>query len=290
MAQKKKITDIPLHRLTDTTASGFYMRRMQLTKVSHVPIGPYHAHRDDHFLFFLLEKGTCRVNVDFQLVESKGPMLYYILPGQVHHYQAAERVEGWFMALDSMLLGDYFRPVFESQLQQEPLALKKDQLQQMGQLLELLQHWYLLPDAAFYKEQMIERLLASFIGTAAAAYTEKEATLQQSYSRPALITREFRQLVSRHYCEMKQPAAYANELHLSLSYLNEVVKATTGFPVTYWIHHEIMLEARRLLYYSDLSVKEIAHRVGYDDHTYFSRLFHKIVHTTPLQFRKRYRE
>jgi AraC-like DNA-binding protein len=137
---------------------------------------------------------------------------------------------------------------------------------------------------------MIERLLASFIGMAAAAYTEKEATLQQSYSRPALITRAFRQLVSRHYCEMKQPAAYATELHLSLSYLNEVVKATTGFPVTYWIHHEIMLEARRLLYYSDLSVKEIAHRVGYDDHTYFSRLFHKIVNTTPLRFRKRYRE
>ena len=53
---------------------------------------------------------------------------------------------------------------------------------------------------------------------------------------------------------------------------------------------EIMLEAKRLLYHSNCSVKEIAHELGYEDHTYFSRLFKKTVGDTPGEFRRHYRE
>lgn len=64
----------------------------------------------------------------------------------------------------------------------------------------------------------------------------------------------------------------------------------TGFSVSHWIHHEIVLEAKRLLYHSEYSVKEIAHELGYEDHAYFSRLFKEVVRQTPGEFRRRYRE
>ena len=51
-----------------------------------------------------------------------------------------------------------------------------------------------------------------------------------------------------------------------------------------------MLEAKRLLYYSEQNVKEIAHALGYDDHAYFSRLFKKSESVTPLSFRAAYRK
>ena len=288
MARNKR-TNIPLHRLADATTTGFLMHQVNVSNLVNVKRINY-AHRDDHFLFLLQEKGRSNLMLDIEMVEANGPTLYYILPGQVHHYQLAEEVQGWFMALDNMLLGD-FRTFFESrQLRREPLPLEQPQLSQLLSLLQLLEHWYQQPETTAYREQMIRHLLLSFTGTAVAAYRENEARQEKTHSRPALITRQFRQLVSTRYNEIKQPAAYAAAMHLSLSYLNEVVKATTGFPVTYWIHSEIMLEARRLLCYSDLSVKEIAHKLGYEDHTYFSRLFHKMVHATPLQFRKRHRE
>jgi YesN/AraC family two-component response regulator len=78
-------------------------------------------------------------------------------------------------------------------------------------------------------------------------------------------------------------------LHLSISYLNEIDKETTGFTVSYWIQQEVVLEAKRLLYYSQCSVKEIAHALGYADHTYFSRLFKKVEGRTPGEFREMYR-
>jgi len=68
------------------------------------------------------------------------------------------------------------------------------------------------------------------------------------------------------------------------------LKKTTGLSVSYWILNEVMLEARRLLYYSQLNVKEITHKLGYDDPAYFSRLFKKATNTTPLAFRERYRK
>jgi AraC-like DNA-binding protein len=50
------------------------------------------------------------------------------------------------------------------------------------------------------------------------------------------------------------------------------------------------MEAKRLLYYSDMNVKQIAHTLGYDDHAYFSRQFRKVTGITPLGFRVQYRK
>jgi AraC family transcriptional activator of pobA len=92
------------------------------------------------------------------------------------------------------------------------------------------------------------------------------------------------------YKQLKSPGDYAAALHLSLSYLNEAVKEATGFTITYWIHQEVMLEAKRLLYHSSCTVKEIAYELGYEDPTYFSRLFKKTVGKTPGDFREQYRK
>ncbi len=77
----------------------------------------------------------------------------------------------------------------------------------------------------------------------------------------------------------------AAQLHITPLYLNEIVKEITGFPASYWIHQEIMLEAKRLLYYTNLDVKQIAFDLGYEDHAYFSRFFKKNTGLTAGEFR-----
>jgi YesN/AraC family two-component response regulator len=86
---------------------------------------------------------------------------------------------------------------------------------------------------------------------------------------------------------MKRPADYAEVLNISVAYLNECVKNVTGFSVSHHIQQRIILEAKRLLYHSDNSVKEIAAELGYDDYPYFSRLFVKVAGITALTFRSK---
>jgi len=87
---------------------------------------------------------------------------------------------------------------------------------------------------------------------------------------------------------MKSPSQYASKLNISPVYLNEAVKKTTGQTVSDYIQREIMTHAKRLLFYTNLSIKEIALELGYEDWAYFTRLFTKTSAISPRQFRKKH--
>ena len=84
---------------------------------------------------------------------------------------------------------------------------------------------------------------------------------------------------------MRKPGEYADALSLSVPYLNQVIKASTGFTVSYWIQKMIMNEARVLLSSTLNPVKDIAHELGFPDQAYFSRFFARIQGLSPQQYR-----
>ena len=96
---------------------------------------------------------------------------------------------------------------------------------------------------------------------------------------------KFKELIREHFRYEKSVQFYAAKLTVTSGYLNEVLNNITGQSTTYWILEEIVLEAKRLLIVSDLTVKEIGYALGYENHTYFNRMFHKRTGMTPLQFR-----
>src|SRR5690606_30817838 len=115
----------------------------------------------------------------------------------------------------------------------------------------------------------------------------KRATPPSKLSRFETVENAFTRLLETQFTKMKRPADYALQLHISVSYLNECVRNVTGFSVSYHIQQRIVLEAKRELYHSDKSVKEIAALLGYDDYAYFSRLFTKIAGMPALAFRNK---
>lgn len=108
--------------------------------------------------------------------------------------------------------------------------------------------------------------------------------------RAEQVTKSFREILAEHFKAWKRPAAYAEKLNLSPAYLNECVKVTTGQPVSYHIQQRVILEAKRLIYHTSQSLKEIAADLGYDDYPYFSRLFTKVTGLSPVSFRQKNRD
>lgn len=277
---------IPVHTLDELSPLGLEIRMVdEAMDISAEALG---AHRDDHYIFILLEKGNGRMMVDFQQHHLSAPALFYVLPGQVHQYIVTGNVSGWFMAADRLLIGDLFQPVLHETVNHGPLPLTPQQLASISNIMALLDGSRHATGMPYYKP-VLNSLVNAFAGMVAGVYAEHAGRDKQAL-RSAAITSAFRQLVSAEYKTLKSPADYARRLNLSLSYLNETVKANTGFTVSYWIQQETMVEARRLLYYSRISVKEVAYQLGYDDPTYFSRLFKKVVGLTPGEYRRRYRE
>ena len=75
-------------------------------------------------------------------------------------------------------------------------------------------------------------------------------------------------------------------LNISVVYLNEAVKATTGHSVSRFIMSQVVLYAKRLFANTDMTAQQIASDLGYVDYPYFSRLFKKIEGISPAEYRR----
>jgi AraC family transcriptional regulator, transcriptional activator of pobA len=281
--------DIPVHQLQDRVSTGFEIWHY---RINDMPVKAENlgAHRDDHYLFFVVEDGHASLMVDFSEVKLKKSDLFYILPGQVHHRISAREADGWYVAIDTLLVPPDYREVFENQLVlQQPFPLNEAQKAQCISLLNLIQEKDQEVVDSPFSLPVTHSLLQAFLGMAACGYNCVNGATA-ALSRPAQISHEFKKLLVKNFITIKSPSAYAALLNVSESYLNEVLKKVTGFSVSAWIQQEVMLEAKRLLYYSQLNVKEITHRLGYDDPAYFSRIFKNATGTTPLAFRESYRK
>ncbi len=284
-----KRNTIPVHRLGEQTDQGYRLEKVNATSKAAREALVMDLHRDDHYIFLVLEKGRSMGLVEFETFAIGASMILCILPGQVHNYYGVEEdTTGWFIAMDPGLIPDGLRAVLEDPLiKKKPLTVEAQGFAELTKCLELA-HALQERTGTVYSRQAIYSLLTTFTAMFTGCYACSEALTTGTISRTQGITREFRKLLAKEFKTLKSPGEYAAALHLSLSYLNEAVKETTGFTVSYWIQQEIVLEARRLLYYSACSVKEIAHELGYADHTYFSRMFRKMAGRSPGEFRRLY--
>ena len=228
--------------------------------------------------------------IDLQKADVKSGQLYYILPGQVHHHIRTRGAEGWFLAIDTSLVPPECRNVFEGKLSlQLPCTLEPALLKQCLYVLSLLQERYAGANKGRFDLPVIHALLQSFLAMAANAYDDLPEP-NQILSRPAELSRQFKMLMAKNIRTIKSPSAYSTRLNVSQSYLNESVKRITGFSISYWIQQEVLLEAKRLLYYSEFNVKQIAYELGYEDPAYFSRFFRKAAGMSALEFRALHRK
>ena len=243
------------------------------------------AHRDDHYIFFLLKSGSGSLKVDYQDITVSGNQLYYILPTQVHYRIKTDRAEGWFLAVDVSLIAPDLRDAFERQVGlQVPCQLNKQELKQYSILLNLLHKESLLRKNDKFYFAIIHSLAQSFLAMAASSYSAQEKN-RPAHTRSAEIVRQFKDLVAAQARTSKSPSAYASKLNISLGHLNETIKKATGSTVSYWIGQELFSEAKRLLNYTDADVKQIANELGYADSAYFSRFFRKMSGLSPGGFR-----
>jgi AraC-like DNA-binding protein len=115
----------------------------------------------------------------------------------------------------------------------------------------------------------------------------KEQTELSHFDKNQLdIVREYNYLVESHFKTKHQVADYAEMLNKSPKTLSNLFKKYNEKSPLQIIQNRTILEARRLLRYSDKSIKEIAYEIGYEDIQAFSRFFKKIEGISPSDFKK----
>lgn len=285
-----KMYDIPVHKLELSTAIGVELQYFDRDDFSDSKMETMGAHRDDHYLFFFIENGHASMEVEFKERPCKTGTLYYILPSQVHRRINNKDATGWILAVDPSLVPLNYVDIFDHlSYLQEPYLLNPVQAKQWGSVLKLLNAKYNEDQDDPFYIPVVHAIVQLFLTMTAKCFNDGPG-MSLKLSRPVEMSKQFKRLVIENFRTIKSPSAYADKLNVSESYLNEVVKKVTGFPVTFWINQEIILEAKRQLYYSQLDIKGISTLLGYDDQSYFSRFFKKLTGMSAIAFRSKYRK
>ncbi len=135
------------------------------------------------------------------------------------------------------------------------------------------------------QEDMLRMLLKRLIIKTTRLY-KKQRQLFDVASSELDIVREYNLMVEYHYHEWHQVQDYANKMNKSPKTLSNLFAKYNSKSPLKILHERIVLEAKRMLIYTQKSIKEIAYDLGFEEVPSFNRLFKKIVDTTPSDFRK----
>jgi AraC family transcriptional regulator, transcriptional activator of pobA len=288
----KKIKNIPVNSMADNFSKGISIEKIRIERSNVETVRQYeagtHSHRDEGHTFHIVEKGTVDIQIDFRKYRVKAHSVVYMHPNQVHRILAFENITICTLAISNENLNPDYLQSLEGITPAKPMQLSNENYLIVADIFSLclnfsLQknnriHYPLLRDSC---NTLIAFLISQFLN---------QTKLDTKVPRFEIVAKRFRQLLEKNYCAIKRPSEYAAKLNITTSYLNECIKNTSGFSVSQHIRDRNILEAKRLLYHTDKSVKEIAFELGYTDYPYFTRMFRKATGMSALSFRHKNRD
>lgn len=290
-------TDIPLH--TFRTGLQQFRTDIPFVHLNFATAGALaevaYPHRHNFYEILYVTGGEGTHFIDFSAYPIVADTVYFISPGQVHYWNTSAPLEGEiilftedFLLLapsDDMMLYElsFFHSIEDTPalwLSAEERELVESQIQSIaaeydeskfrsGSVLRAYLHILLVE---------MQRMYAAHEDGARDATKTDNAT-------PNLV-RHFKQLVAQRFMTEQSVQAYADQLGVTISHLNNTVKAVTGQTPGQLIRKEVVLEAKRLFTHTDLTSTEIGYRLSFDDPSYFGRFFKRETAMTTMQFRE----
>ncbi|QES90955.1 helix-turn-helix domain-containing protein [Rhizosphaericola mali] len=243
------------------------------------------SHRDEGHTFHIVQNGTVYIEIDFQKYKIVAPAIVYMHPNQVHRMMDIRDMTVCSLAITNDHLNIPYLKYLEEIAPAKPLILMPKEYKTVNELSKFCLNFSKENDNRL-NYSLFKDSCNTLVAYIISIFLDQEKP-SNKLSRMELVTKSFQQLLETNYCTTKRAAEYAKLLSISTHYLNECLKSTTGSTVSQRIQDRVILEAKRLLYYTDKSVKEIAFELGYDDYPYFSRLFTKATGLSAQNFRRK---
>lgn len=275
---------LPIHKVAEMYDYGVVLKTI-------TPDSPRknveYSHLDDYYIFGFIEEGDCRLFIDFKEIHiSKGGTIF-IQPGQIHRFVSSDNLTAYILIIDDAFVSDTAHSIFdEYALNLTPFQVNEHQQTELKQIFSILSNRMKHMKDKQAKD-IIKNLSAIFIGIIIEALQTTYHVPSYGNKRQIAITLSFQKLLKVEFQINKRPSYYASRLNISSVYLNEVIKSVTGMNVSQYIQNEMMLQAKRMLIYTNNTIQEIAIELGYNDYSYFTKLFTKVTGTNPSSFRKK---
>nr|WP_319397447.1 helix-turn-helix transcriptional regulator [uncultured Carboxylicivirga sp.] len=241
-------------------------------------------HKATFFQIVWLTTGEAVFNIDFKEITIKENELLIITPGQVCAFDVHSDYTGKLilftnsffsiseMDANFMYTSEIFNPVRRNKVISLCPILISD-------LTDLLENELKQGDKN-YQLEIAQSYLRIIL-------FESERQFSKTTNIPVNnVARLFYNAVEHHYKENKNTEFYVDLLNVNEKVLSREVKAIIGKTPKVYIDSRTILEAKRLLIYSNFSIKEVGYDLGFEEPSYFNKYFKKHTKLTPVEFRK----
>ncbi|MEV6112943.1 helix-turn-helix transcriptional regulator [Streptomyces sp. NPDC052109] len=252
-------------------------------------IDPYAAKRPAFHELIAVRGGGLCCSLDFTACDMSAGDWLWVRPGQVHRYAsdltAAEGVvvlfTPGFLTPATVEAARVDQPAWRS-----PLTPTDTEAAALDAVLQVLRSEYRrLADLPLEVQIDVVRHLLSVL------------VLRLSHARGVRETagagneafRRFQHAVERGFARTHRVEDYAHALGYSVRTLTRATRSAVGTGAKAFIDHRVLLEARRLLWHTDLPAAAIGDRLGFPDAGVFTRFFRRRTGETPAAFRARAR-
>ncbi len=274
----KTTASIPLHDLHDAqgqqAAFGFEEWEDRGTYNTR------HLHRHNFNEVLVFTGGSARHDIDFTTHEATTGSVHFVAPVNVHMLVRNTGTTGY-----SLMFTDDFLPAGLADqlpfLQAIPaVTLEADQLAVVNAMVAIIGREYVAQQELC--EQIIRAQLQAVLVYLLRVHNTGAGKLPVALPQHIVA---FRQLLKKHYKEHLTIEQYAASLNVSVKHLIELCRKHTGKTPLQHVKEHMVTEAKRLLYNTTLSIKEIAYELNFDEPANFSKYFKTLTGYTPADYR-----
>ncbi|MCH7415059.1 AraC family transcriptional regulator [Belliella sp. R4-6] len=263
---------------------------------SHIDLHHHHIskpHKHDFYLTVIFTEGSGFHEIDFNSYKVTAGSVFLLKPGQTHFWDLSDDISG-YVILHSKLFFDlnYSKrsidnfPFFYSVQNDPSIYLDLENMEEVVQIFRAIKHEY--DSDKIFKHQKIGSLTDLLYIALSRVYQSKISVSGHHSGIQLEQLRKLESLIDQYYLSEKSAAFYAERMNISSRHLNRIIQNLLGKTTTDLILERVMLEAQRLLSASKMTVSELSGFLGYEDQSYFSRLFKNRLGISPTEFSKRY--
>lgn len=250
-------------------------------------------HKHSFYAAVLFTAGSGVHEIDFLSYQVKPGSLFFLSPGQTHSWKLSEDINGYIFFhtkefFDMYLINNALKDFSFFNVLNQSCVLNCDEnlLKRWASISnELIQEYR---SGGFMRNEYLLSLVTMFYIEVQREMTRNTQTGHQGMIKYNVHYKKFEELVEEFFMKEKSPPYYAEKLNITPKHLNRIVRTMVNKSTGEIITDRVILEAKRMFMYSKQSFSEIAYSLGYEDYSYFLKVFKNKEKTTPSEFKKRY--
>ena len=270
----------------------FRLNKKFLTKYLSRPVLP---HRNRYQAVIWISQGSGTHTIDGTVFPIEANTLMTITIGQIHQFKPNIDTRGWAIRFtDGFLNTDTYHntckySLFNNLASTSVLRVVEKDVLDYNSIIERLYREYEKPDD-FGKYEIIQRFLEILLIKLELLKRNQFTQMESVEDADYFVFQRFNFELENNFQSIHDVASYASKLIISDKKLSAIIQKFIGKSTSQAIQERIITEAKRILLYSDKSVKEIAYDLGYEDPFYFSKVFKRLTGKAPKSFKLEYQK